>query len=177
MINVRGKEVKSHFNELTVNEFEKISNILKDPQLDYIDKYLSVFEEIGLGDEVDNITTDELISLISELKFSTVENKHTKEFEVNGFKYIAYSGDEFKMLAKDFSLIENWVTKNNNYMVRALAIIFKREDLSKVEHYAEAHIKLKMELFSDLLIKDFISYMIYIDENIIEKFKALNGVA
>lgn len=177
MINVRGKEVKNQFDELTVKEFETISNILKNNNLDYIDKYLTIFEIIGLGEETDNITTDELVDLIKQLEFSTIENVFTKEVEINGFKYVAYSGDEFKMLAKDFSLIENWVNNNDNYMARVLAIIFKREDLSKIEHYTEAHLKLKTTLFENLLIKDYISYMLYIDNSVIKKFKAINEIA
>ena len=47
--------------------------------------------------------------------------------------------------------IESRVKKSpQNYMAFMLAVIFKREDLTKAEHYDNAHLKLKTELFGKL---------------------------
>ena len=79
-----------------------------------------------------------------------------------------------KLKAKDIGKIESWIKTDNKWVLKAIAILFKREDLSNTEHYTDAHINHKMELFKDLLIKDFIFYILYIQDKLIKKIKILS---
>jgi hypothetical protein len=49
---------------------------------------------------------------------------------------------------KDLGLIEKvWRANVDNFSSEMLAVIFKRTDLTRTEHYAAAHLKLKAKLF------------------------------
>jgi len=51
-------------------------------------------------------------------------------------------------------------------MAYMLAVIFKREDLTKTEHYDNAHLKLKEKLFSKLPAAVAVPYVTYIGKEL-----------
>ena len=48
MVTILGIEVPNQLNELSVQQFETITTIHADTELDAIDKYLQVFEFLGV---------------------------------------------------------------------------------------------------------------------------------
>ena len=157
-------EIKNKLDELTVDEFTEISSIMKDADKLSIEKYFDIM--VYLGADEDKITDEELIEFAktinrSESNFSEDLKKY---IEVDGRKYISYE-DKFEISAKDLVLIEKSLNKKD-YYARVLAILFKREDLTKKEHYEEAHIKWKTELFKSLNAMDYYSYILYITKKI-----------
>jgi len=59
MINVKGYEMKSSLTEWTLGEYEKISKVLSSDD-DYIDKYISVLEILGVPNDIlDSLNDDE----------------------------------------------------------------------------------------------------------------------
>ena len=155
-INFNGKEfeAKNQPSEILISDFEKISTILNDISRDEIDKYIEIFSILGIPEEIiDNMDYDEFVAVIKTMQDNfVIDSSFKKEFEINGYTYRAYDGDEFKLKVKEMSLIETYVKKNETKFIgEMMAIIFKRTDLSKTEHFEPAHIKHKADLFREYL--------------------------
>jgi F0F1-type ATP synthase delta subunit len=97
-----------------------------------------------------------------------------KSFEVDGYTYQAYDTD-FRLTAKDTKVIEKILAnKHKGYVSEVLAVLFKRTDLSKVEHYADAHIKLKAKLIRELKAEVAIPYLVAVADQINKHVQSLN---
>jgi hypothetical protein len=175
MIKIKDFEMKSEITEYTLFEFEQISLALNDTTLDYVDKYLKIFEILNVPEEiVDDIDTDQLVTIIKDFNKLQPENNLIKSFELDGYEYVAYDGDDFKLKIKDLALIENYVKKSGHLKpTEVIAILFKRNDLSKTEHYTPAHIKYKIELFKNLNCALVYPYIIYLGEKLVKKLTLL----
>lgn len=173
--------LKTDINEFTLIEFEGTMDILNKKELDSIDKYLSIFELLGMPEEIsDKLDEEEFFKIIEMMKFDQkmeAGKELIKEITIDGYVYEAYEGDEYKLKIKDLALIESCIKKNGlKYLVESIAIIFKRKDLSRTEHYAPAHIKHKMELFKNVNAMLVYPYIIYIAEKIFKKSTELTRV-
>ena len=152
MIKIKDYEVRNTVEELTVSEFEKVASIQQDIGLDYLEKQIKVFTTLGVPEEVlDEMGVVEFKEYVKA--FNDVEPKEypfLPEVEIEGYVYKAFD-DEFKLPVRDLKHIESKVKKSpTKYMAFMLAVIFKRTDLTKTEHYENAHLKHKEELFSKL---------------------------
>lgn len=166
-------EIKTKMTEFTLKEFQDMSKLINDTNLDQIDKYLKILELLGTPDDIlDNIESEQFIEVIKELNINSIHNKDlTRTINIDTYEYEAYLEDkEFSFKAKDLSLIETFVKKNpDKFLLYALAVIFKRTDLTRKEHYTDAHIKHKMKLFGDLNADLYYPYIVAIHNKITEK--------
>lgn len=175
MLKVGTFEMKSEISEYTLFEFEQISNTLNDESLDYIDKYLKIFEILNVPEEiVDELDDTEFFNIIKSFNQETPSQELTKEIEVNGYTYTAYEGDTFKLKLKDLAIIENLIKKSGKMnATEIIAVLFKRNDLTKKEHYEPAHIKYKKELFKDIPVSLVFPYFVYLGEKLVKKITAM----
>jgi hypothetical protein len=167
--------MKETINELTVKDFDNMQKILNNDKLDNIDKWLQIATVFGEDEnKLDEYDVDDILNFINKIKNQKFDNELVmiKNIEIDGYNYVAYTEDVYKMKAKDLSVIETYL-KKDNYMAYILAVIFKREDLTKKEHYDDAHIKHKSTLFDEFLIKDFIPYFNYIIDKVSKKIKMI----
>lgn len=177
MIKIRDYEIKSSLTEWTVGDYEKIIKIFSNENLDNIDKYIKVLEFLGVPDEVlDTMGDEEFFNIINSILDSNINKNFVKEIEVDGFKYIAYEGEEYKLVVKDMAKIEGVLRENSDDILsKILAIIFKREDLSKTEHYDKAHLDYKSKIFKSLSADIVIPYMLLIEDKMVKKLIYLNN--
>ena len=97
-----------------------------------------------------------------------------KRFEADGYTYEAYD-DNFKLTAKDTKHIEKILnSRHKGFISEALAVIFKRTDLSKTEHYTDAHIKHKAKIIRELTAEVAVPYLVVIAETINKQVESLN---
>lgn len=171
MIEYKGHSFKNSISEFTIKEFEEISAILNDEELEQVEKYMEVFEKLGIPTQVvDEMSDDDFFYLIRQFDLKS-SMALSPAVEIEGHLYVAHDG-EFKMRVKDLSLIEKAVAKNpNKCLARVMAVIFKREDLSRVEHYTEAHLKHKEKLFEKQPAVLAYPYLVHVIENLNKKFK------
>jgi hypothetical protein len=148
-------EMKNQLEELTIGEFEKISNLLNNNTLK-VEAYMDVFHILGVPQNIiDELDYDEFVSIINSFEFTAPELGYRQSFELDGYTYVSYTGDEFKLKVKDMSLCEKYVMQNPEaYIGEIMAILFKREDLTKNEHYENIHIKHKAKLFREHMRAD-----------------------
>jgi hypothetical protein len=163
MIEVFGRKIANKMNEITVEEFEKISAIHNNTDFDNIEKQIKVFEVVGVEeDEWDDFKY--FVEKTKEFNSNNLDNKEpVLELEIEGYIYKA----EMKLSVKDTKLIEKIIVKENKHSVSdILALMFKRTDLSNTEHYDNAHLKHKSKLFRLQPAEVAIPYLTFVTETI-----------
>lgn len=163
MIEVFGRNIANKMNEITIDEFEKISAIHNNKELDNIEKQIKVFEIVGVEED----EWDDFKYFVEKTKEFNTDNYDKKdpisEIEIDGFTYKA----EFKLSVKDTKLIEKMIVKENKHSVSdIMALMFKRTDLSNAEHYDSAHLKHKAKLFRTQPAEIAIPYITFVTETI-----------
>jgi len=145
MVNIEGIEIPNKLDELTVEQFDKLNNLEASKELDSVEKWLAKFEYLGVPEETfDDYDKEKFTAVINEWNVTPKIGDKVRSIVIDGFTY------ETKEIigAKDLALIEKSYKKNlANFGADTLAILFKRTDLTRTEHYSNAHIKHKSSLF------------------------------
>lgn len=171
MITIFEKEIPNKMDEFTIEEFEKVSQILNDKNLDNIERYVEVFKYLGIEEKMwDDYPFSHFVEFVREFNIDSYTPQDAIDsIELDGYTYRA----ELKLSVKETKLIEKIVNqKPNNYISDILAIMFKRDDLSNTEHFADSHLKYKAKLFRQLKAEISIPYIVFVTEKISEYAKA-----
>lgn len=147
MVKIKNYEIPNTADELTIEQLDKLNHITRREDLDNIEKYIEKFTYLGVPEEeFDDMDFSDFKNYIKEFESSTVPTDKVTEIEIEGYKYIAPE----VVGVKDLGLIEKvWKSKIETFSSEMMAVIFKREDLSKTEHYTPAHLKHKAKLFKE----------------------------
>lgn len=148
MLKIKENGIPNTVFELTIGQFDKINTITADVNLDEIEKWIEKFVYLGADrDDFDDMELEEFNQLIQE--WNNQPHNPTERIatiELDGYTYEAKES----IGVKDLGMIEKvWKQQTGEGSAETLAIIFKRTDLTKKEHYAPAHIKHKMKLFKE----------------------------
>ena len=160
MIKLFGKEIPSKMDELTLDQFQKISAIHNNDEYDTLEKHCKVFEYLGITEEEMDVDFDLFLANVKEFNNNNYDKKDpVEEIEIDGYIYRA----EMKLSVKDSRIVEKIVKKDNKeYISDIMALMFKRTDLSNTEHYDPAHLKHKAKLFSKLKADISIPYLTFV---------------
>jgi len=160
MIELFGKEIPSKMDELTLEQFQKISAIHNNDEYDTLEKHCKVFEYLGITEEEMDVDFDLFLANVKEFNNNNYDKKDpVEEIEIDGYTYKA----EMKLSVKDSRIVEKIVKKDNKeYISDIMALMFKRTDLSNTEHYDPAHLKHKAKLFSKLKADISIPYLTFV---------------
>ena len=165
MITILNREIPNQIEELNIEQFEAITEINNNQELDPIDKHLQVFAYLGIPEsEFWDYDVADFVGMVKE--FNSAERKEyptIEELEIEGYIYKA----QMRLTVRDTKMIEKVaLRKEKGYISEMLAIMFKREDLTAAEHYAEAHIKQKSKLIRKLNAAISIPYTMFIAQKI-----------
>lgn len=140
-----GVEIPNHLNELSVQQFDELNKIENNQELDTIEKWIEKFIYLGVPDKAfDKMELEEFTNYIKEFNKSEVPSSE-KVTELVIDKY-TYQANE-TIGVKDLGLIEKiYRGQDENFCAQTLAILFKRTDLTRTEHYAPAHLKFKVNV-------------------------------
>ena len=160
MIKLFGKEIPSKMDELTLEQFQKISAIHNNDEYDTLEKHCKVFEYLGITEDEMDVDFDLFLANVKEFNNNNYDKKDpVEEIEIDGYIYRA----EMKLSVKDSRIVEKIVKKDNKeYISDIMALMFKRTDLSNNEHYDSAHLKHKAKLFSKLKADISIPYLTFV---------------
>lgn len=174
MIELKNFKFKTNINEFTISEYEEIMGVIADEDQNYIEKWLNVFKILGAdNDTISKLTDEDLFIYIEEMNKDILPNPILKKkIKIGDREWFAYEGDSFKLKLKDLSYIEKAIKTPNNYIAKVLAIIFKDPLLD--DNYAPEIIAEREQLFSNLIIGDYMNYVTYVVEKITKKISVLN---
>ena len=164
MIKLFGKEIPSKMDELTLEQFQKISAIHNSDEYDTLEKHCKVFEYLGITEDEMDVDFEVFLENVKEFNKDNFTKKDTvEEIELEGYTYKA----EMKLSVKDSRIVEKIVKKDNKeYISDIMALMFKRTDLTNAEHYDPAHLKHKAKLFSKLKADISIPYLTFVTNKI-----------
>lgn len=151
MINVEGYEIPNKVTELTVSQFDQLNQININTELENFEKWMEKFIYLGVDESVfESMDVPTFRKYVEDFNnVGEVPEDKTLSFEIEGFTYVASE----TIGIKDMSLIEKaWRKDRSNFSLDVMSILYKREDLTKAEHYSDAHIKHKKKLFKDVKI-------------------------
>ena len=171
MIQIFDQEIPNKMSELTIEQFEKMSQILNNDEFDNIEKYVEMFKYLGIDEKLwDDYPFSEFIELVKTFNLdSYTPQEAVTSIELEGYTYKA----EMRLSVKETKLIEKIVTiKPNHYISDILAVMFKRTDLSNTEHFADAHLKHKAKLFRSQKAELCVPYIVFVTEKIAEYAEA-----
>ena len=175
MVTILNKEIPNELNELTIQQFEDITEIHSNEKLDHVEKHLEVFKYMGVPEEIEDADFEdfkEYIRLFNTAK--APEGILLKRFEADGYTYQAYD-QEWKLSAKETKLIEKILNnKHKGYISEMLAVLFKRTDLTKNEHFTDAHVKFKAKIIRELPAEVAVPYLVAVAETINKQVQSLN---
>ena len=146
MVKIEGYDVPNRLEELTIEQFDKLNNIENSQDLDSIEKWVYKFVYLGVPEDVfDDMEVAKLLDYAKEYNVEVeVPKEKVSSIVIDGYTYEAKES----IGVKDMSLIEkSWKRNIGNFASDAMAVLFKRSDLSRTEHYTNAHLKQKAKLF------------------------------
>lgn len=158
MLEFKGYNIPNTVDELTIKQFDEVNYYENNTDLAPLEKWIEKFKLLGLPEEVfDDMTADDFKQLVKDWNsgFNNNIDKIT-EVEIDGYVYRTKE----TLGVKDISLIEKvWKSNVKEFASETCAILFKRDDLNRTEHYADAHIKHKKSLFKSQPCKLIIPYI------------------
>lgn len=183
MITINNYECKTSIEEFTLNEFDCMNLVLNDHTLNKMEKNLQLMKIAGYKGELKLVSLKTLKTYISELNAQAEKDAEfvvqdlLKSIEINGRNYVCYTENiNDELMGWDTGLIAELPRKRGGeYMSEAIAILFKDDQLTHVEHYTDAHIKYKTELFGNQKLSLFYPYIKFIVQNIINHAEAENN--
>lgn len=146
------KDFPNQPNELLLKEFEDLYNIINNRTLGGSERMLLAFLKLGVTEEeIDLMTKEQFVENSIELKKSEYNDElPPAEIKVNGRTYVANITDDLIISARDVVAIEKIAKQSaGKFPSSVMAVIFKDSELTKTEHYTDAHIKHKATLFRD----------------------------
>lgn len=173
MVTIKGYEVPNTVEELTVEQFDKLNTIETKQDLDALEKWLTKFEYLGVPEDAfDDMELKELQDIVAKFNegWEVPKNK-TTSVEIEGYTYEARES----LSVKDLSLIEKaWKKTPENFAVKMCAVLFKRTDLDRTEHYTDAHLKHKANLFKKQPCYIAVPYVTDVIETLLKNTEELN---
>lgn len=175
MIKIKDYEIPNQADEMTIEQFDKMNEVIKNDELDNIEKWLTVFELFGVPEEVfDDMDFKDFKALIDEFNQAPNKSDRISSIEIDGYTYTAPE----KVGVKDLGMIEKaWKAGTKDFAAETISIIFKRDDLSKTEHYTPAHIKQKTKLFKTQKASLAVPYILEVLTQLTESTKQLKDEA
>ncbi len=176
MIKIGSKEVPNIINELSIEQFEKISEITSQ-ELDAFEKWVNIFVFLGADEnEINELEFTEFKEKVKEFNSITYKasKKFLKSFDLDGYTYKSHD-KKLTISVREMKHIEKIIKNNpNNYISKVIAVLFKRTDLKDQEHYTDAHIKHKANLFKKLNAEFTLPYIAFIGDKMKDTAKQIN---
>ena len=151
MITIQGVDYPIKPSEMSLKQWTDVSFLIQKFEKEPIMQLEGVLKSIGVPSEV--IDTVEL-SMSKELSAEMVEDAsaYTLHDEVDGYKLNLDLPLNIKLSKK----IDHIGKTFDNPTVAVFAFFYRDENLTDAEHYADAHIKLKVKKFEKMPAKTFI---------------------
>ena len=175
MITILGREIPNRLDELTIEQFENITELSNNKEIDPIDRHLQIFASLGIPEkEFFDYDVADFIELVKDFNSAPkIEYPTIETLEVDGYNYTA----KMKLTVRDTKLIEKIaIAKPKGYISEILAIMFKRDDLTATEHYADAHLKLKAKMIKELNASIAMPYLLFIAKKISKQVEKVEDV-
>lgn len=171
-------ELRTQLKDITIQEFNQIVNIMSDDKQLYFENWLDLLTVLGMPEDMLNeLTIPDLLEIVKEFNlFEPQENLEIlQDIELDGYTYRLFE-DKFKLTVRVSSIVEQTIKSHpKDFIPWVIANLYKRTDLTDLEHKQSEHIKHKAKLFSQLTMDKCIVLFTILFEGIITKMQKFNG--
>jgi hypothetical protein len=106
MVTILGKEVPNQLHELTVQQFEDITTIHANQELDTIEKHIDVFNLLGVPEaDWDDVSIEEFKECVKNFNNLSGKPELINSFEHMNYTYTAFD-ETFKLSVRDTKHID-----------------------------------------------------------------------
>jgi hypothetical protein len=133
--------IRNQFNELSIEEFEQITHIVNNKELDIIEQYHAIFLLLGINEsDLDLINLESFMSIIAKWEHRDPLNGFERTIVIDGETYSAFDeGKEFKFNLKLIREINKIAKEETLTYSKILAVVFQDSEKKKtLEEKAEA---------------------------------------
>lgn len=165
--------VKNLISELNLEEFSRLNNIISYEEDDNISKWCKVLEYLGLKEEfIDMLSIDDLSQYINNAFKDKVTGVVNNQIVIDGYTYeCKMNNNKPDISVIDLKWIEKMLQKGPSYLI---AVIFKRTDLSKKEHFDRSHIYHKAYIIGkSMSAVQALYFLTYISQEINKTFRLI----
>jgi hypothetical protein len=175
MIELKGSQVKTKLQEMTIAEYQAVVfKISDDKEVNKYAKWLAILKILGASNETLNtVKISEVEKFVNELNKGLDDVKDLPPLENFEHKGRNYVGSLDELTAKDVSQMVDLANKHpQRWISFALAVLFKDDRLGYNEHYTPAHISLKEKIISELNALDFYANIVKITAEIMGEYES-----
>lgn len=180
-----GKEYKFRNlgSEVSLKEFDKVSQIMTpksemasdEASTPKLDKWIKVTELLGDAGLIDVIDSDGLVNLIKNFRAVDVDGEVIDSVTIGSRTYTLEKNDgKLFISGKASAEIEKYFRTKKNWVAYTIAILFKDDQLTNVEHYDPAHLEHKVELLGKELTAEVCAPIIFeVNKQMAESYQQL----
>jgi len=164
IIEIKGEkfELRNKGSEVSLNELARISQILDEKEVDFIERWFSVLEILASKEFVEKAGMTVFLNAIKSVNITEMNKEITTTIEVNGRSYsIDLDQGVIDLTARDLKKIEAMAKQGGAWANKAVAVVYKDDALTDNEHYDDAHISHKAKLFGESMTADVASPVIF----------------
>lgn len=160
--------MKSKIEDMLLDDFQKINNIVDSDSEFVFLKYLDIIEVLTGDKEVlDYITEDNFYRILKEIDLEETNTTLVKSFEFGGYTFTRNGvEDDLTLTIRQLSLIEEHIVKYpKDYMVRIISVIFNTDETLTEND--------KLELLRNVPLSIVLPHIVKINFKIIDNVKKL----
>jgi len=119
--------IRNQFNELSIEEFEQITHIVNNKELDIIEQYHAIFLLLGINEsDLDLINLESFMSIVAKWEHRDPLNGFERTISIGSREYAAFDeGKEFKFNLKLIREINKIAKTEELTYSKILAVVFK----------------------------------------------------
>jgi hypothetical protein len=164
--------IRNQFDELTIQEFEQITKIVNNTELDIIEQYHAIFLLLGVDESsLDLINLEGFMGIIAKWEQRDQLSGFTRTITISGDTYAAYDeGKEFKFNLKLIREINKIAKEETLTYSKILAVVFQDIEKCKTQECFDY----KSDIFNEVTCDIALPYILDYNDEIKNSLNSIN---
>ena len=147
-------EIKNTIREITIFDFENISEILENDNLNYIEKWLEILKYLGVSEEcIKSLDMTDLLMISSHFKFinNNINLKKIRKYIVIDNNRYYFRNKKSNILVKDIIELENIISSGGRYAPKLISYLYPSNETSKSKYQSSISNDIKIDVLIPIL--------------------------
>lgn len=147
-------EIKNTIREITIFDFENISEILENDNLNYIEKWLEILKYLGVSEEcIKSLDMTDLLMISSHFKFinNNINLKKIRKYIVIDNNRYYFRNKKSNILVKDIIELENIISSGGRYASKLISYLYPYNEILKKEYQSSISNDIKIDVLIPIL--------------------------
>ena len=147
-------EIKNTIREITIFDFENISEILENDNLNYIEKWLEILKYLGVSVEcIKSLDMTDLLIISSHFKFinNNINLKKIRKYILIDNNRYYFRNKKSNILVKDIIELENIISSGGRYATKLISYLYPSNETSKSKYQSSISNDIKIDVLIPIL--------------------------